>query len=82
MIEASSTYQTILADGKAKGLVAGRLEGRLQEAQETLIRIGSRRFGTPDTSIQSILECAALPRLHEWIDRVAEVESWQELLAA
>ena len=74
MIEASSTYQQILADGLA--------EGRLEEARESLLRFGSRRLGVPDEAIRGILERAALVRLHAWMDRLLEVESWQELLAS
>lgn len=73
----SSTYQKILADGKAEGLN----EGRLEEARESLLRLGSRRLGAPDSSIRGILERASLTRLHAWMDRLLEVESWQELLA-
>ena len=69
----SSTYQQILADGQA--------EGRLEEARESLLRLGSRRLGVPDSSIRGILERASLTRLHAWMDRLLEVESWQELLA-
>jgi predicted transposase YdaD len=77
MIEASSTYQKILQDGRAKG----RTEGRLEEAREALLRLGSRRLGVPDNSIRDILERASLTRLHDWMDRLLEVKSWQELLA-
>ena len=70
----SSTYQKILADGETKG--------RLEEAREALVRFGSRRLGAPDEVIRGILERASLTRLHAWMDRLLEVESWQELLAA
>ena len=73
MIEASSTYQKILQDGRAKG--------RLEEAREILLRFGVRRLGAPDSSIRGILDRASLGRLHAWMDRLMEVESWQELLA-
>ena len=74
MIEASKTYQEILAHGEALGVVKG--------GRDALIRIGSRRLGDPDASIRGILEYAALPRLQGLMDRLLEVESWQELLAA
>jgi hypothetical protein len=77
VLEASSTYQKILADGEAAGVT----KGRLSEAQEMLVKIGSRRLGEPDASIRGILEKASLTRLHAWIDSLLEVESWQELLA-
>ena len=63
-----------LADGEALGVVKGE--------RDALIRIGSRRLGVPDSSIRGILEYASLPRLQGLMDRLLEVESWQELLAA
>jgi predicted transposase YdaD len=69
----SSTYQKILQDGRAEGLLEGE--------RNALIRIGSRRLGAPDDSIRGILERATLTRLEVWMDRLNEVESWQELLA-
>ncbi|WP_394796681.1 hypothetical protein [Armatimonas sp.] len=78
----SSTYQKILADGRAEGLTEGRVEGRLEGERNALIRIGTRRFGLLDDSILGILERASLARLESWMDRLNEVESWQELLAA
>lgn len=78
----STTYQKILADGRAEGRAEGREEGRVEEARTALVRIGSRRLGTPDPVIQGILERASLSRLHAWMDRLFEAESWQDLLAA
>ncbi len=69
----SSTYQKILQDG--------RVEGVLQGERDALLRIGSRRLGTPNLSTRGIIERASLSRLHAWMDRLTEVESWQELLA-
>ena len=73
-MQESSTYQQILADGEALGVVKGE--------RDALIRIGLRRFGAPDDSIRGILERASLTRLEAWLDRLTEVESWQELLAS
>jgi hypothetical protein len=73
-VRESSTYQQILADGEALGVVKGE--------RDALIRIGSRRLGAPDDSIRGILERASLTRLEAWLDRLTEVESWQELLAS
>ena len=80
-MQESSTYQQILADGKAEGLTEGRVKGLLEGERTALLRIGSRRLGAPDDSIRGILERASLTRLEAWMDRLNEVESWQELLA-
>lgn len=64
-----------------KGRAQGREEGRLKQAQEVLIKLGSKRFGPPAT-----LETAAIQNIHD-VDRLValneklfEVAGWQELL--
>lgn len=73
----SSTYQAILEEGHAKGRELGKQEGE----RNALILVAKRRLGMPDTTIQGILDHASLERLQAWLERVTEVESWQELLA-
>jgi hypothetical protein len=66
----SVTYQAIVE------------EGRIAEAQAILLRLGSKRFGPPSTSVQTTLEgIAELDRLESLSDRLLDVESWDELLA-
>ena len=43
----SSTYQVILAEG--------RVEGRIEEAQDIVLRLGSKRFGPPDERVQATI---------------------------
>jgi predicted transposase YdaD len=41
-LKESSTYQKILREGLAEGRVLGRAEGRIQEVQAIVLRIGTR----------------------------------------
>lgn len=77
----STTYQAILAEGEAEGKVKGEAEGRLKEARALLLRVGTRRFGYPPTSvalaIESIADLARLEVLHE---QIVDAPSWEALL--
>ena len=74
MIEASSTYQKILADGEAEGIVQG--------ARNLLVLVGTNRFGPPSQEIRRILELASETQLRTWAQRLLEVKSWPELVTA
>lgn len=74
----SSTYQAILAEGRAQGERAGRAT----EAREILLRLGRQRFGPPDRSTWAAVErLADLDRLERVTERLLEAGSWAELLA-
>lgn len=69
----SSTYQAILAEGRA--------EGRATEAREVLLRLGTKRFGPPDRRTRAALRrLTGLRRLEQLTDRLLDVESWDALL--
>jgi hypothetical protein len=56
---------------------------REEEAIETVLRIGAKKFGAPapadvETAIRAIED---LPRLHDLQTRVLDVATWQDLLA-
>ena len=69
----SSTYQAILEEGRA--------EGRVKEARELLLDLGTRRFGPPDASIRAAVEAIAdHERLHALAARLFDAASWRDLL--
>ena len=78
----STTYQAILEEGREVGREEGREEGRAEEAQTLILRLGRKRFGlaTPETetALGSITDRSRLERM---VDRILEVESWNDLLA-
>jgi predicted transposase YdaD len=73
----SSTYQAIIAEGRAEG----RLQGLLQGKREMLIDQGTEQFGAPDSQtserIQALDDLDYIKLLGK---RILEVSSWDELL--
>jgi hypothetical protein len=68
----SVTYQAILDEG--------REEGQIQLAHKTLLRQGTRRFHEPSEEIRLRIEALAnIEKLENLLDRVIEVQSWEEL---
>jgi hypothetical protein len=77
-IEESSVYQGILKKGEAKG----RVEGRIEEAREVLLRQGREKLGPPGEKVEAeITALVDLDRLHDLIDRILHVSTWDELLS-
>ncbi len=78
-IEESSVYQGILRQGETKG----RIEGAVDDAKKILLRHGGKKLGPPSERIET--EIAALDNLnllHDLIDRVFDVSTWDELMAS
>jgi hypothetical protein len=90
-IEESSVYQDILAKGRAEGEAKGRAEGEargraegeIEEARKILLRQGRKKLGEPDE--RALARVAGLhdpDRLNLLLERILDVASWAELLAA
>jgi predicted transposase YdaD len=79
----SVTFQAILEQGREQGREQGLEQGRLQEAVALLFKVGRKQFGAASpsvvTSIEQITDLSRIEQLHE---RLREVKSWDELLAA
>jgi predicted transposase YdaD len=73
-VRESLTYQAILEEGRA--------EGRIEGWRSIMLRLGSQRFGPPDTAVwaqlEAIRDVATLDRLGQ---RLLSAASWDELLA-
>ncbi len=81
-IEESSVYQGILKRGEAQGIAKGIAKGRIEDARETLLRQGRKKLGPPGEKVEAeITALADLDRLHDLIDRILDVSTWDELLA-
>ena len=70
-----------IIEGIEKGRTEGRTEGRVAEARSLILRLGTKRFGAASAESESVLEAADIERLEAIVERLLEVESWQELLA-
>jgi hypothetical protein len=56
-------------------------EGREKQAKAVLLRLGTKRFGPADDTVQARLNAITdLERLDRQIDRLQEASSWQDLL--
>jgi predicted transposase YdaD len=80
-MEESTTYQLLISRGEARGRIEGRVEGREEEARNVLRKLGQARFGKPTRKVQTTLTKASLDQLEQMIDRLLQVETWQELIA-
>jgi hypothetical protein len=72
----STTYQAIVEEGAVKG--------RLEAVREDIRRLGERNFSRPmpadvQTTLEGILD---VQRLRYLLERILEVGSWDELMAA
>ncbi len=77
-IEESSVYQDIFGKGEAKG----RDEGQVLADRATLLRLGRKKFGPPDETVEATINAVAdLDRLNALLDRILDVATWDELLA-
>ena len=88
-MEESATYQALLSErmekgmakGMEKGMAIGIAIGRLRYARKLLLHRGSRKLGKPDLATAAMLESLMeLIYIEELIERVQDVNSWQELL--
>ena len=74
----SSTYQAVLAEGKAEGIT----QGLTIAERDFLLRGGTRRFGPPDAKTRTMLESVdSRETLERLFDRLFDVSSWEDLLS-
>jgi len=72
----STTYMAILEEGRALSDAEGARRFR-----DTLLALGTKRFGAPDASTRAAIEAVTdQDRLTELTKHVLDVESWAELL--
>jgi predicted transposase YdaD len=77
-LEESWVYQDILAKGEAKG----EAKGALDEARNTLLRLGRKKLGEPDERVLGLLVAVGdLDRLHLMLDALLEAARWEDLFA-
>ena len=79
--EEQTTMLTLTNEWIEMGEERGIEKGKADAERGVVLRLGTKRFGEPDTSTRAALEAADLPRLEILVDRLLEVESWAELLA-
>ena len=69
-----SAYEYFVAEGRELG--------HLEEARDTILRIGQRSFGPPDQRTRARIEdMTDLKRLRQVIDRLLSPTGWSDLLS-
>ena len=76
----STSYQAILDEGRAEGEIKGRAEGltmgQVEEARQLLLRLGRKRLGSPEPSVEETVRAIdGLPRLELLLERLLDVAS-------
>lgn len=69
------------AEGKAEGMAEGRVEGMLEHAQQTAIRLITKRFGAMDTELSEKIIALPQSRLDLLPEAIFDFNSFEELLA-
>jgi hypothetical protein len=68
---------------KREGREEGFRAGRLEEAVRALFLVGTPRFGEPDADSRRRIESETeLPQVEAWLQKLAQAESWADLLRA
>jgi len=58
-------------------------QGHMEEAQNLVLRLGRKRLGPPPPDVEAAVKAIPdVPRLEALIDRVLDIGSWADLLAA
>jgi hypothetical protein len=77
-LEESTTYQFIFQKGRTEG----KAEGRLEEAQPLILRLGTKRFNPAPAPIAATIRAITdHDRLERMAERVVEATDWDDLLA-
>jgi predicted transposase YdaD len=78
----SSTIQAFIEEGRRKGLQEGLEEGEAREARRIILRLGRKRLGAVDETVEAkVNEIVDLEQLEALTERIDQVSSWDELLA-
>ncbi len=68
-------------EGLQEGKLEGKLEGGLEEGRRVLLRLGQKRLGAASSDVLQRIEAISdVEQIESLIDRVLDVESWNELL--
>lgn len=79
-IRESSTYQAILAQGRAEGLAEGRAEGRLATLRQILVLLLEQKFGSLVPSLEDTINANTdAAKLQAAILQVATINSPSDL---
>ena len=76
-------FQKGRAEGMAEGKAEGKAEGRRDGTREDLLRLGRKKFGAASDAVSTEIMAIDDPdRLAALLERILDVSTWEELLAA
>lgn len=76
-LEDSTTYQATIAKGVAQGMA----QGRILSLRETVLRLGTKKFGPPPVEVKAALDgIADVMRLEELSLRALDAADWADLM--
>ena len=78
-----TTFEKGMEKGMEKGIERGREIGREEGIQNTLLRIGAKRFKQmPKEAESRIRAIQDIKRLEDLTERIVDAQSWDELLGS
>jgi len=78
IVSESSYYHLLVEEGMKKG----KIEGKIEEAQRLILRLGESRFGPPEEEVRAAIEAIQdVDRLEQLSERLLVRSSWAALLA-
>lgn len=79
--KARAMNKAVFEEGLEKGMKRGLEQGIERGTQNTLLRLGRKRFGPPSEALEArVRSINDLARLEALTERILEVPSWEELL--
>jgi hypothetical protein len=78
LVQAARAAQAI-AKGMVLGIEKGKLEGKLEEAVNTLNRLLNKRFGSTPPEIIVKIETATLAQVESWFDRAIDARQLEDV---
>jgi hypothetical protein len=66
-----------------EGIKEGRIQGKIEEARRTPLRLGGKRFGAPPENVHAAIEAIQdVDRLEQLSERLLVVSTWAELITS
>lgn len=65
---------------KEKGITIGIEKGRENGLRDTVLRVGEKRYGAATETVRETLAASNFETLQDYVERLAEAETWDELL--
>ena len=75
-------YDQFVQEGKERGIKEGIQQGKIQEKQEVLIKLLSKKFGLADEEKKYIMSVSDSDALERGLDEIVFADSKEQVLSA